>query len=101
MINLNTNILFNYLYRDYSNYKKYGNVVFSNPNNISLQEIEKTLRGYFVDGQYFDAAYVGLPLLFFEVSNIDDHELHEFESIQTTKDEKYFLTIEEFISKLI
>jgi len=38
------NICFNYLYRDYSDYKNHGSIIFSNPNNLSLEEIEAAIR---------------------------------------------------------
>lgn len=95
------NIKFNYLYRDASNYKNFGSIVFSNIHNITLQEIHHIIMTKLYDGEYFNAKIWNVPELFFEVPNSDDHEFHEFESIEITNDTKYYLTIEEFISNIL
>lgn len=95
------NIKFNYLYRDFSNYKNYNSIVLSNPNNFSINEIDKLIREYLIDGEYFEAEKIGIPSLFFEEKNEDDHEWHEFESLQVVKDLPYNeLTIEDLLNKL-
>lgn len=43
-------IKFSYLYRDAGNYKQYGSVVLDNPDNLSLEEIEKQIRANLIDG---------------------------------------------------
>lgn len=80
------NIKFSYLYRDYSNYKKFNSIVLSNSDNISISEVEKSIRENLIDGEFFNAQNVGLPSLFFDEKNEDDHMRHEFESIQETTD---------------
>lgn len=95
------NIRFNYLYRDYSNYKNYGSVVLDNPNNFSLKEIEKLIRDKLIDGEYLDAHKSGLPTLFFEITTSDDHELHEFQSLELTNDLDISMTIEDFLERLL
>ena len=94
------NIKFYYLYRDASNYKRYGYVVFANPNNISVVSIEETIRENLIDGEYFDAAGWQLPLLFFEVPNADDHDWHEFEDIEETEEVSQTKTIDEFLNSI-
>lgn len=79
------NIQLNYLYRDGSNYKNYGNAIFSNPDNISSEIIEKSICSRLIDGEYFIAADWELPELFFEQPNQDDHGWHEFQSIELTQ----------------
>ena len=93
-------IRFNYLYRDYSNYKNYGNIVLGNPNCLTLVEIDEIIREKLIDGEMFNATKVGLPSLFFEVSNCDDHDLHEFMGVELTNENDSYLTIEEFTLKL-
>ena len=93
-------IRFNYLYRDYSNYKNYGSIMLGNPNCIDIMEIDGMIREKLIDGEFFNATKVGLPNLFFEISNSDDHDLHEFLSIELTNEEDCLLTIEEFILQL-
>lgn len=95
------NIRFNYLYRDYSNYKNYGSVVLDNPNNIDLEDIEKLIRNKLIDGEYFDAYKSGVPKLFFEIKTSDDHELHEFQSLELTNDLDISMTIEDFLERLV
>ena len=100
MASPSNNIKFNYLYRDGSNYKNYKSIVFGNPNDISLAQIETTIKKSLIDDEYFYAEKWNLPELFFEVSNSDDHEFHEFESIEYTEEKRYLKTIEEFLSQL-
>lgn len=47
------NIQFNYLHRDDGNYKLFGSMVFSNVNNLTLEEIEKATREKLIDGEFF------------------------------------------------
>jgi hypothetical protein len=77
------NIRFNYLYRDAGNFKQYGSVVFRNPLNRSLAEIEAKLQQCLIDGMYFVAEDVNLPAL--QKYGYDvalDHDWHEFESVE-------------------
>lgn len=76
------NIQFNYLYRDGSNYKKFGNVIFSNTTNIPFSDIENYIKSNLIDGEFFIASDWALPELFFEVTNDDDHNWHEFYRIE-------------------
>ncbi|QEE48574.1 hypothetical protein FUA48_02995 [Flavobacterium alkalisoli] len=93
-------IRFNYLYRDFSNYKNYGSVVLGNPNCISISEIDRLIREKLIEGEFFNAAKIGLPTLFFEISNCDDHELHEFLNIEIVHETECLWTIEELILRL-
>ena len=34
------NVLFTYLYRDYGNYKKYSQIVFANPDHLSVSQVK-------------------------------------------------------------
>lgn len=94
---LSRNVRFNYLYRDGSNYKNFRSIVFG---NRSLIQIETVIRKNLIDGEYFYAEKWNLPQLFFENSNSDDHEFHEFESVEITDANQYLKTIEEFLSTL-
>ncbi|WP_259069037.1 hypothetical protein HDF24_05590 [Mucilaginibacter sp. X4EP1] len=81
------NIKFNYLYRDSGNYKKFGSVVFSNPTNIELAEIEKLFKSKLIDELWFYANEWNLPELFTE--NLDfiiDPTWHEFEGLEYTNE---------------
>jgi hypothetical protein len=76
------NIKFFYLYRDSGNYKKFNSVIFSNPHNIPLQEIEKLIRSKLIDGLWFYADKWQITDLHFDTwDNEIDHAFHEFEEI--------------------
>ncbi|MBL0325691.1 MAG: hypothetical protein IPP61_10995 [Cytophagaceae bacterium] len=46
-------IQFNYLHRDSGNYKIFGDLIFSNPENLDIQEIIALIKEHLIDGQYF------------------------------------------------
>jgi hypothetical protein len=84
--------VFEYLYRDASNYKAWGIILLSgNPsqNNIA------TLQARLESDTYFVAEQVGIPALYKELWNLsggptnDDHALHEFVALRAaSKNEK-------------
>jgi hypothetical protein len=79
------NVKLTYLYRDASNYKAWGEVTFANPEDLSLEEIEKSLVTCFLDGIFFVVSLVRIPevFLFHEYPfSEDDHFFHEFFSVQ-------------------
>ena len=82
-----SNIRVNYLYRDYSNYKNHGEVVFSNPDDLSMEVISKKLQDNLVDGEFFFVSKWKLPDLHFEKwDDQSDHPFHEFISVEYTDD---------------
>jgi len=97
-----TNIKFNYLYRDAGNYKQFGNIVLSNLNIIALDLVEDIVRGNLIDGEFFNAHKWGVPPLFFDTKNEDDHEWHEFERIEMTDEPPFSgLAIEDLLDKIL
>ena len=97
-----TNIKFNYLYRDASNYKQFGNIILSNPNNISIDLVTDIVRKNLIDGEFFEAGKWGVPSLFFDTKNEDDHEWHEFENFETTQEPPYSgSAIEDLLDKIL
>jgi hypothetical protein len=75
------NIEFEYRYRDFGNFKKYGAVVFGNRNRLTVDEISQRVSLALADGQSFNAARCGIPDLFFYDFPFDpdlDHDSHEF-----------------------
>lgn len=93
------NIKFSYLYRDAGNYKIYGTVIFPNPEDIHVNEIEKEIKSRLIDGEFFEPSKWELPPLRFEEWNDDlDHFWNEYESIQTTSEEP---TIGKTIAKFL
>lgn len=99
MTDSRTNIEFNYLYRDASNYKQFGSIIFSNPNNLSIDKVDAAIRNRLIDGEFFKHNLFNVPSLFFNTYNEDDHNLHEYENINITyeapTDKR---TIEEFLT---
>lgn len=83
-------IKFTYLYRDASNYKSWGEIIFSNPEEFALKDVDTQLRKSFdVDG-IFTADQVGVPEVFlYSDGNVtaDDHCFHEFYSVEASNDE--------------
>jgi hypothetical protein len=79
------NIKFAYFYRDGGNYKKFNDVVFANPDNITLSEIENMIHGKLIDGTWFYADEWKLPELFLDTFHFRvDPTWHEFEAIEYT-----------------
>lgn len=81
------NIKLSYLYRDAGNYKNFGEVIFANPSNVSLEKVTELLKQKLIDGQWFYARDYGLPNLHFDKWNEElDHGFHEFEGMEYTDD---------------
>lgn len=84
------NAKFEYLYRDASNYKFWGSVVFANPSTMSLGEVEERIRRLLDSQELFIASQIRLPEAFpFEIGQPteDDHCYHEFASIKPTTED--------------
>ena len=98
------NIKFSYLYRDASNYKRHYEVIFTNPNALRLEEIEKIIKDNLIEDYWFIAKEWELPDVHFKNyawDNQIDHEWHEFESIKVTKEEtNQRINIDEFLLRI-
>jgi hypothetical protein len=103
---ISPNIRFAYMYRDASNYKQHGEAIFSNETHLPLDEIEKQIRSYLNDGEFFIARQVHLEERFFEVLYDDDHPWHEFLGVDASDDpafdpnHEHKRDIAEFLSNL-
>lgn len=78
------NTKFHYCYRDASNYKQFGEVVFGGANTLQEQQ---GLESAFDEGRYFVAHQIGIPEVFFdygEDSVQDDHSWHEYMELEPT-----------------
>ena len=84
--------IFEYLYRDASNYKSWGIALLE--GQLSTKEVA-TMVKHFDSGLYFVAEQIGIPTLYGELlllsggcSTVDDHSFHEFHGlhIATTDD---------------
>jgi hypothetical protein len=98
------NIRFEYLYRDAGNYKNWGETVFSNPNEIECSQLRELITNALIDKEYFVASKVGIADLHFPTwDSIEDHDWHEFHTVQSTVDcptDEQGRTVEEFIEVL-
>ncbi|MFZ0800976.1 MAG: hypothetical protein WBQ09_14785 [Terriglobales bacterium] len=83
------NIEFVYLYRDGSNYKKHGRVVFSNTDQLTPELVGEALEKAFLTDGLFIARQIRLPEVFLYSGgefSCDDHCYHEFGSLRSTLD---------------
>lgn len=101
---MNEVIQFNYLHRDSGNWKKFGNKEFSNPDQLSIDEIEKKIRENLIDQQYFYPNQVGIKKFKFHRYQ-DDYSWYEFDSVKIVKcwpiTKSHLRSIDEFISLLV
>ena len=84
------NIRFCYLYRDGGNFKSWGEVLFSNPENLSVTEIEEKIIQAFLPDKLFVASQISIPekFLFADGRYTEyDHCYHEFDCLQICADE--------------
>jgi hypothetical protein len=84
------NVRLIYLYRDASNYKAWGEIIFRNPDKLNLDEIEERLRSSFDNHMFFVASQVSIPEVFLFLQDRfteDDHFFHEFHAVEFTADE--------------
>ena len=59
------NLRFTYLYRDGANYKHFKEIIFSNPNRRSTEDIEPIIKRALIDEAWFVAKDWSLPDLHF------------------------------------
>ena len=79
-----SNISFQYLYRDASNYKLHGEAIFTNTTGLSLDGLEKRIRACLQDGEFFIARQIHIEERFFDALYADDHPWHEFARVVLT-----------------
>jgi len=83
------NIKFSYLYRDGGNYKNFNEIIFYNPNDRTLVEVECIIKEKLIDGTWFYCHDWGLPDMHFKNYQYDseiDVDWHEFDSIEETEE---------------
>lgn len=100
--------VFNYCYRDASNYKAWGSLLLR--GLASSAEIE-SLRDCLESGEFFIAEQLGIPPLYaelWEFSNgpsADDHVWHTFYELRPATDQEIglpvFDSVRDFISKVM
>lgn len=83
------NIEFSYLYRDGSNCKRYGSVIFANPERLDCEEFAEQLAETMDENTYFIAGQVGIPEVFHWLTDYPvtelDHCWHESDSVVATE----------------
>jgi len=95
------NIKLKYLYRDYANYKNYGEAIFTNPDNLSLEDADTTLRANLMDGEWFYASRWGLKDLHFDkYDDEDDHPYHTYDGVELTEDTATDGSINDFLKRV-
>jgi len=94
------NIKFNYLYRCSGNYKKFISVIFANPPDIELSELENLIQSKLIYGECFYAEQWQLPEIFTDIVDFRiDPTWHEFESVEYTDEpEDAAVTLDYFIN---
>lgn len=83
-----SNIQFNYMYRDGANYKNHDEVIFSNPERLSVELIEEAIHQRLIDGEWFYVEKWKLKDLHFPKWDGEiDLLWHEFKSVEYTNEE--------------
>ena len=91
------NIRFHYLYRDSGNYKTFGFQDFSNPNDLSLEQVQAKITEKLIGSEFFYPEESGIKKFEFH-KNCDDYSWYEFDSLEVVKGEVTQKTIDEFIA---
>jgi len=91
------NIRFNYLYRDSGNDKMFGFKDFSNPNKLSLDEVQKQIIKKLISGEFFYPAESGIEKFAFHW-NCDDFSWYELDGIEFVSETKPETPVEDFIA---
>ena len=91
------NIRFHYLYRDSGNYKTFGFQDFSNPNDLSLEQIQTKITEKLISAEFFYPEESGIEKFEFH-KNCDDYSWYEFDFTEFVSGLKPKKSIEEFIA---
>ncbi len=101
------NIKFNYLYRDGSNYKKWADVIFPNPDRLQLSVASDAIRNVLWAEDLFLAHQIRVPEVFLFAKgdfSSDDHCFHEFYGVELSDqspNDTYGRTASEFVAEVI
>ena len=95
------NIELDYRYRDGANYHKNSCEVFSNTQNLPLQEIHARIQAHLIDGLWFNVENWQLKDLHFDTWDNDiDVTWHEFVSVEETDNEATKGDISELLAQI-
>ncbi len=98
------NILFEYLYRDEDNYKDYASVIYSNPDNLSIKQIQRVIEHHLIEGAWFEPVKWGIPLFSYHRHNpfgINDYIWYEFEQLTTTTASAVGGSINDLLNRIV
>jgi hypothetical protein len=101
-----SNIKVHYLYRDGGNYKKWGSIVFRDPDELSIESIQRQLQSALSEDRLFIAHQVRVPEIFLASEDrltSDDHCFHEFSAVENTSDapnDPYRRSISNFLTEV-
>lgn len=84
------NTEFNYLYRDASNYKKWGSMVFKGIPTTTLEDFQEAFEKFLEDGEYFIPTQINVDTVYlwdgdYDLDEMDDHSYHEFAGFELTE----------------
>lgn len=96
------NVCVEYMYRDASNYKNWGEAILKSSRDGSIDQLERRVREALHDCEFFEAENAGIPSLYFDNWILSqDHTWHTFMGLSTTTAEVTVdLEIEDFIGHL-
>ena len=95
---LKNNLMFEYLYRDPGNYKTFGQIIFTNKENVRIEEATLIIVNRLIDKEYFYPLDAGVPILCEDNFNpeTDWYEFIKFShtpaKINDTRDVRTFLS---------
>ncbi|ERM81338.1 hypothetical protein P872_10670 [Rhodonellum psychrophilum GCM71 = DSM 17998] len=79
------NIKLNYMYRDGANYKQFGEIVFENPEEISIAAATHKIKEKLIQEMFFVSEDWGFPSLrIYPYDPEIDHDWHTFEDFEET-----------------
>jgi hypothetical protein len=82
------NVKLEYMYRDAGNYKRHGEVVFSNKNDIPISTVKDIILNNLIEGEWFQPTLWNLPDLHFDDWDDElDVPYHEFICIEETTEQ--------------
>jgi len=80
------NIKLEYLYRDEANYKDFREVIFPNPDKLSLSYIEEVINKNLIEGQWFYPTKWNLSLVETYQNYMHEFEWYEYDRISNTSE---------------
>ena len=79
------NVLFDYMYRDFDNWKMSGEVVFANPDDLPLDGAAQRIRLACCRENNFNARQVWIPEIYYEDTDVETEQTyHEFCGLEPT-----------------